>query len=118
MKHRDDWVKSRDLSRGLRMKYEALFLILERLRVEHHIAWDEENRFVQIGSYDPHDRRRFRWIMDAQEPRSQFEPHLERGKIYPIRDFRIDVVGTWVAAGAAEWVKPAVQPEKGEASCI
>jgi hypothetical protein len=103
MQHKNAWVKTRDLSRGLRKKNAELVPTLTRLRDEHHILWNQENRRVQANSYDPKDKRRFRWLAGSSWSVSQFEPYLEKGRVYQLRDFRAYVVEEWIRTGAAEW---------------
>lgn len=45
---------------------------------------------------------RFRWLRDPQEARNG--KRLERGAVYPVKDFPEHVVAEWVKTGAAEYV--------------
>ena len=104
MKRKDDWVRTRELQRRLSKTKAELAPILERLEIQRLILWDEKKRAIRIRSYDPRDKRRFRWLMDAGRSISQFEPILEKNRTYLVKDFRADVIEEWVRTGAAEWV--------------
>lgn len=105
MKDGDDWIRLRDLYRRFTKKKAELRPVLERLRDHHLISWDTKiwpARAIQANSYDPGDKRNFRWLAGPTWPRSPFEPYLETGKTYSVRDFRGYVVDEWIRAGAAE----------------
>lgn len=110
MKTGADWIKIRELQRRFNRTKAELAPALGRLADHRLILWDKKARAVQINSYDPRDRRRFRWLAASSWPRSPFEPYLEKGKIYRVRDFRAHVVAEWVRTSAAEFIEASAGP--------
>jgi hypothetical protein len=100
----EDQVSQRDIQRRFTKTAAALQPILEELKFNRVILWDKEKKVVGLQDYNPRDRRKFIWLAASSWPRSPFEPFLETGKTYKMRDFRERVVEEWVKTGAARFI--------------
>jgi len=96
-------IPQRELERKFHKKISALSPHLGMLAEERIILWDLETKTVSLNGYDQADQRSFTWLAGSSWPRSPFEPYLETGKVYLVRDFRVYVVEEWIRTAAAEF---------------
>lgn len=99
----NDWVKIRDLQIHLKMTRSKLKPFLKNLMFSRIIDWDQKNNTIRL-KHDFNDEREFVWLGQLCYTRSPFEPRLEPGKQYKVKDFRSGVVDEWVRTGFAKFI--------------
>jgi hypothetical protein len=96
-----DRVAQREIQRRFTKRISELKPILDGMAFDRVIVWDRKKKAVSLNGYNPKDRRKFVWLVASSWPRSPFEPYLEKGKTYRVKNFRGYVVEEWVKTGAA-----------------